>query len=188
MTVIDALNTVASSVFGNLAPFHLLFYSTLLGTQLFQTFINTKVCFVALPRSAFTTLQKRIFPIYFWTQTTLVVLSALTFPPHGVYSLMLRKGDWIPYAVAAVTSVMNLAVYGPQTQKAMVDCIHQETRDTHKARTNSTDDGPSAEMKVLRRAFSSNHAMSIHLNLLSIGAMLFHGWQLASRLTFNTEY
>ncbi|KAL2192839.1 hypothetical protein P885DRAFT_5136, partial [Corynascus similis CBS 632.67] len=61
-------------------PYHLLFYSTLLGTELFQSFVNTKVCFVALPRSAFTTLQKRIFPIYFWAQTTLITLSALTFP------------------------------------------------------------------------------------------------------------
>ncbi|KAH6842366.1 hypothetical protein B0I37DRAFT_447846 [Chaetomium sp. MPI-CAGE-AT-0009] len=185
MAVLDALNTAASLLFGNPAPFHLLFYSTLLGTELFQTFINTKICFVALPRSAFTTLQKRIFPVYFWTQTTLVVLSAITFPPHGISSLVIQKGDWIPYAVATVTSVMNLAVYGPRTQKAMVNCIHQETRDKRKAQTNSTSDGPSSEMKALRRVFSSNHAMSIHLNLVSIGAMLFYGWRLASRLTVN---
>ena len=125
MPILDTLTTVASALFSNLAPFHVLFYSTLLGTELFQTFINTKVAFIALPRSAFTTLQRRIFPVYFLSQTTLVVLSAITFPPHGVSSLIMRRGDWIPYAVATVTSVLNLAVYGPKTQKAMVDCVHQ---------------------------------------------------------------
>jgi hypothetical protein len=29
--------------------------------------------------------------------------------------------------------------------------------------------------------------MSIHLNLISIGAMVFYGWRLASKLTVNTE-
>lgn len=125
MPIMDTLNAVASSLFGSLAPFHLLFYSTLLGTELFQTFINTKICFVALPRSAFTTLQRRIFPIYFLSQATLLVLSAITFPPHSLSSLILRKVDWIPYAVATVTSIMNLTIYGPRTQKAMVACIHQ---------------------------------------------------------------
>ncbi len=48
---------------------HLLFYATLLGAELFQTFILTKVSFHALPRSAFITLQKRLFPVYFRAQT-----------------------------------------------------------------------------------------------------------------------
>lgn len=123
------LDRVTLSSFVNLAPYHLLFYSTLLGTELFQTFVNTKVCFVALPRSAFTTLQKRLFPIYFLTQTVLVVLSAITFPPGGLSSLILRKGDWIPYGVAIATALLNLTMYGPRTQQAMVDCIHQGERD-----------------------------------------------------------
>lgn len=121
----DAVNSLVPRVFGNTAPYHLLLYSALLGTELFQTFVNTKVCFLALPRSAFTSLQKRLFPIYFATQTVLVVLSALTFPPHGLSSLILQKGDWIPYAVAFGTSLLNLVVYGPRTRRAMVNCIHQ---------------------------------------------------------------
>lgn len=125
MPVLDTLATIASSLFGNLAPYHLLFYSTLLGTELFQTFVNTKICFIALPRSAFTTLQKRIFPIYFRGQALLLLLSAITFPPYGLPSLVQQKGDWIPYAVAIGTAVLNLVVYGPRTQNAMVDCIHQ---------------------------------------------------------------
>jgi hypothetical protein len=118
------LNTF-TSLFTNLAPYHLLFYSTLLGTTLYQTFVNTKICYLALPRSAFTTLQKRLFPIYFITQTTLIILSAITFPPHSLSSLVRHKADWIPYAVATTTAVLNLGVFGPRTGRAMVDCVHQ---------------------------------------------------------------
>jgi hypothetical protein len=55
----------------------------------------------------------------------LLVLSAITFPPYGVSSLVRHKGDWIPYVVATGTALLNLTVYGPRTQRAMVDCVHQ---------------------------------------------------------------
>ncbi|GAB1316419.1 hypothetical protein MFIFM68171_06629 [Madurella fahalii] len=185
----DLLTSAASSLFESLAPFHLLLYSTLLGTEMFQTFVNTKVCFDALPRSAFTTLQKRIFPVYFRGQTVLLLLSAVTFPPHGLPSLARQMADWIPYAVAGTTSLLNLLMYGPKTRQAMIDCIHQETRDTRadpaRAR-NHADKVISPDMKRLKRAFSRNHAMTIHLNLITIGAMLCYGWRLASRLTFES--
>ncbi|KAL2148991.1 hypothetical protein VTH82DRAFT_1677 [Thermothelomyces myriococcoides] len=184
----DAVNSLVPRVFGNTAPYHLLLYSALLGTELFQTFVNTKVCFLALPRSAFTSLQKRLFPIYFATQTVLVVLSALTFPPHGLSSLILQKGDWIPYAVAFGTSLLNLVVYGPRTRRAMVNCIHQETRDTlHAGGPSHAIQEPSPDMQHLRKVFSRNHAMAIHLNLISIGAMVFHGWRLGSKLAIAVE-
>jgi hypothetical protein len=40
----------------------------------------------------------------------------------------------------------------------------------------------SEEMQGLNRSFSRAHAMSIHLNFITIIATLFHGWQLSSRL------
>ena len=122
---ITATLTSLTSLFTNLAPYHLLLYSTLLGTSLFQTFVNTKVCYNALPRSAFTTLQKRIFPVYFRGQTALILLSAITVPPYGLFSLVQNTIDWVPHAVAGVTAVLNLMVYEPRTRKAMVDCVHQ---------------------------------------------------------------
>jgi hypothetical protein len=125
MAVLNTVANIASAVFGSLAPFHLLLYSTLLGTELYQTFVNTKVCYVTLPRSAFTTLQKRIFPIYFRSQSVLLLLTAVTLPPHGPLSLVQKRADWVPFAVAGVTALLNCLVYGPRTQKAMVDCIHQ---------------------------------------------------------------
>ncbi|KAI0877761.1 hypothetical protein GGS24DRAFT_445827 [Hypoxylon argillaceum] len=168
-----------------LAPLHLLSFSTLLGTQLYQSFVVTKICHVSLPRSAFTTLQKRLFPIYFRGQSLLLLLTIVTIPPQGPLTLIANKAAWIPFAIAGATATLNLLVYGPRTRQIMIERIHQETRDgLHKPDTD--DDGvietPSLEMQRLRRSFSRNHAMSIHLNLLTIGAMLWWGWKLASSL------
>ncbi|KAK0707823.1 hypothetical protein B0H67DRAFT_588700 [Lasiosphaeris hirsuta] len=167
-----------------LGPFHLLFYSALLGTELYQTFVMTKVCYEVLPRSAFTTLQKHIFPLYFRGQTALLLLTAVTIPPHSFYSITRSKQDWIPFAVAGVTAVLNLGIYEPRTRKAMVDRIHQVTRDSRQPIEGGSivDEGPTLEMQRLNRVFSKNHAMTIHLNLISVAAMMFYGWRLASRL------
>jgi hypothetical protein len=43
----------------------------------------------------------------------------------------------------------------------------------------------SEEMKKLNRAFSRTHAMSIHFNLITIGATLVYGWRLAMKLSFD---
>jgi hypothetical protein len=43
----------------------------------------------------------------------------------------------------------------------------------------------SGEMKNLNRSFSQAHAMSIHLNLITIGATLFYGWRLGTKLQFD---
>ncbi|KAL7620572.1 hypothetical protein AAE478_009567 [Parahypoxylon ruwenzoriense] len=108
-----------------LAPLHILSYSTLLGAELYQTFVMTKVCYQALPKSAFTTLQKRVFPIYFRGQTLLLLLAAITIPPHGPLTLQANKGNWIPFAIAGGTAFLNLMIYGPRTRQIMVDRIHQ---------------------------------------------------------------
>ncbi|KAI0549606.1 hypothetical protein F4679DRAFT_584322 [Xylaria curta] len=190
-----------------LAPLHLLSFSTLLGTQLYQTFVVTKICYVSLPRSAFTTLQKfynvkleittneflctqRLFPIYFSGQSMLLLLTIVTIPPHGPLTLVANKVAWIPFAIAGVTAALNLLVYGPRTKQLMIERIHQETRDGLQKQTTDDDDAaetPSPEMQRLRRSFSRNHAMSIHLNLLSIGAMLWWGWKLASSLNLELK-
>ncbi|KAF2469242.1 uncharacterized protein BDR25DRAFT_371780 [Lindgomyces ingoldianus] len=171
-----------SSLASTLGPLHLLTYSTLLGTEMYQTFVMTKVAHQELPRSAFTTLQKRLFPLYFRGQSLLVVLAAATVPPHGPISLFEEQKTWIPFAVAGLTSALNLLVYGPRTRQVMIDRIHQGTREDLKARDMK---GVSAEMRQLNQAFSRNHAMSIHLNLVTIRATLWYGWKLASMLNFD---
>jgi len=45
----------------------------------------------------------------------------------------------------------------------------------------------SEEMKTLNRSFSRAHAMSIHLNLMTLGATMIYGWRLASKLKFDVE-
>ncbi|KAF6812277.1 hypothetical protein CSOJ01_05266 [Colletotrichum sojae] len=163
-----------------LAPIHIISYATLLGTSLFQTFVNTKVCYTELPKSAFTTLQKRLFPIYFRCQSALLILTALTFPPAGPASLFKNKGDWILFAIAAVTAMTNLFIYGPRTKRAMIERIHQETRD---AKRPDAVDEVSPDMQACRRQFSVSHAMSIHLNIVTIVTMLWYGVRLGSRLS-----
>lgn len=59
-----------------------------------------------------------------------------------------------------------------------------ETRDSRK---DVKETETSQEMKLLNRKFSKNHSMSIHLNLVSIGATLWYGWTLASRFNIATE-
>jgi hypothetical protein len=111
-----------------LAPAHLLAYSTLLGTEVYQSFVMTKVSYQALPRSAFTTLQKRVFPIYFQSQSLLLLLVAATCPPHGPTSLLHSRFEWVSLVVAGATAGLNLLVYEPRTQTLMTERVHQGTR------------------------------------------------------------
>lgn len=39
-------------------------------------------------------------------------------------------------------------------------------------------------MAAMKRTFSKNHAASIHLNLIVLGATLWHGWLLAFKFQF----
>jgi hypothetical protein len=60
--------------------------------------------------------------------------------------------------------------------------IWTATRDAHlELEAGATSD----EMKKLNRSFSRAHAMSIHLNLLTIGATLLYGWRLGTKLHFD---
>jgi hypothetical protein len=71
--ILNLCDSVAESFVANmslslasiLTPAHFFAYSTLLGAELYQSFVMTKIAYQALPRSAFTTLQMRVFPIYF---------------------------------------------------------------------------------------------------------------------------
>ncbi|KAK1594235.1 uncharacterized protein LY79DRAFT_512871 [Colletotrichum navitas] len=169
----------------NIAPYHVISYATLLGTSLFQTFVNTKICYSELPRSSFTTLQKRLFPVYFRCQAVLLALTAITFPPYGPSSLLLEKRDWTPLAITGLTTIANLFIYGPKTRKAMIDRAHQaETRD---AKRPDAVDEPSPDMNAVRRRFSFTHAMSIHLNLIGIFGMVWYGVRLASKLNIEMD-
>lgn len=86
----------------------------------------TKICYQVLPMSAFTTLQKRVFPAYFRIQNLLFLLTAVTYPPYGPYSLVKNStGDTVTLVFAGAMALLNLTVYGPRTQDAMIARIHQ---------------------------------------------------------------
>jgi hypothetical protein len=85
----------------------------------------TKLCFLYLPTPQFTSLQRRVFPVYFRSQTLLTVLLTLTCPRLALF----RAGPkWsvalLPPASAALAT-LNMLVYGPRCIQAMGDRIHQ---------------------------------------------------------------
>lgn len=117
--------------------YHILTYGTLLGSNLFQTFLAGPLAFKALPRPSFSTLQQAIFPPYFTFQTALPIVLALTWPGEKIASIRKNAGPmglleeenrWIalaPIMTMFVTSLANLLVLGPATTKVMKERKHQ---------------------------------------------------------------
>lgn len=179
-----------------LAPLHLLSFSCLLGASLYQSFVMTKVCFKALPASAFAMLQRKVFPVHFALQLAFTVASAATCP-------FVRRRAWgadiALLSVAGAMAALNMFVYGPQTSTVMMERIHQgectswmddsvveltrlvyaELREGKKHNAHDA----SEEMRLVNRRFSRTHAMCIHLNMLGILATLAYGVRLGSMLS-----
>ncbi|GFF35060.1 hypothetical protein IFM51744_04287 [Aspergillus udagawae] len=163
----------------NLLPYHLLSYGALLGTELFQSFVNTKVCYQALPMKEFLALQKRIFPAYFRCQVGLVVLTAATRPPYSILSFSQHIWDSVPLIVVGVTGALNWLVFGPRATKTAFirRALHESAMNEDSP--NATDP---AKLQQANKAFSRNHAMSIHLNAISLVATVWYGFSLSSSL------
>jgi len=138
-----------------------------------------KIAYQALPMAQFTTLQKRVFPMYFSIQAILGLAVALSYPPQSLKSLARHWKEAIPIVATLAMSLLNVFIVGPKTQKAMIDRIHQETRDGRKY---NDLENQSAEMKTINRQFKTVHAMSIHVNLIAIIATVWYGIVLGSKL------
>ncbi|EMD01112.1 hypothetical protein BAUCODRAFT_29508 [Baudoinia panamericana UAMH 10762] len=176
--------------------YHILTYGTLLGSNIFQTFLNGPLAFKVLPRPQFSTLQTAIFPPYFTFQTALPLVLAATWPGEqlaGIGGAALRQnagprglleGDnvWvamIPIVTMFGTSLLNLLVLGPATTRVMKERKHQETRDGKKY----YDPGPkSPEMQRLNSSFGVLHGASSLANVIGLVAMLYYGFVLADKL------
>ncbi|KAE8148709.1 hypothetical protein BDV25DRAFT_12599 [Aspergillus avenaceus] len=166
-------------------PYHILSYGTLLGVQVYQTFVSGIVAFRALPRPQFASLQTATFPIYFSLQTALPVLVALTASQNGqalgISGLLdsSNRSTLIPMATAAVTGLVNMTVLRPLTVNIMRERKHQETRDGKK----SYDAGPhSKEMLALNKKFGRLHGLSSLINMVCLGATVYYGAKLSKRL------
>jgi len=175
------------SIFKSPAPYHIISYGTLLGTQFFQSFVGGIISYQALPRPQFSQLQQKIFPVYFGLQTALPAFLALTYPgsstiPSGLQGTFAEVNRWsvlVPLATIFVTSLTNMAFIGPATTKIMRERKHQETRDGKKY----YDPAPhSNEMQKLNKAFGSMHGISSLLNMAGFIATLWYGISLAARI------
>ncbi|EFX02826.1 hypothetical protein CMQ_2755 [Grosmannia clavigera kw1407] len=171
-----------------LGSYHLLSWGTLIGTQLYQTFVMTKLAYVYLPRPQFMSLQKKAFPVPFGVALALSLTTALTYPAGSVVGLMAtgspNRRDLFFLSVSLGMSLLNLLVFGPRTISALVQRNHQETHDNLKL-ASSVDlprDKLTTDMYRAKRAFSTNHAMSIHLNLIGLFATIAYGLSLSSRI------
>lgn len=163
------------------------------------------MAFKALPRPQFSTLQQKIFPVYFGIQTALPVILALTYPgtkPLGASGLSGAFADvnrWsvaVPILTTLVAGLANLIFIGPATTNIMKERKHQgktsknvvestianhslETRDGKK----SYDPAPhSKEMQKLNRAFGRMHGASTLINLAGFLATAWYGVVLSERL------
>jgi hypothetical protein len=119
----DTFSVITAWLTNIAGPIHLFSFSVLLGTEMYQTFTVTKICFRALPRPAFINLQKSLFPVYFKSQVALLVLTALTYPPHGLVSLAQNTSHMLMFAGAGVTAALNMCIYGPRTRQAMLNRV-----------------------------------------------------------------
>ncbi|KAA6407898.1 MAG: hypothetical protein FRX48_08249 [Lasallia pustulata] len=173
------------------APYHIITYGTLLGTQFFQSFVGGIVAYKALPRPQFSSLQQAIFPIYFSMQTALPVVLALTVPgemtplgrtPSGLGGFLAEKnrtGVLVPILTTFATSLTNLLFIGPATTRIMRERKHQETRDGKK----SYDSPPhSKEMARMNKQFARMHGISSLLNVGGLLATVWYGITIAERL------
>ncbi|KAB5522926.1 hypothetical protein GE09DRAFT_1154618 [Coniochaeta sp. 2T2.1] len=168
------------SATANLAPFHLLSYSSLLGMSLYQSFTVVKMAHRVLPRPAFVTLQGRLFPIYFQLQTFYLFLTAATFPPYGPLSLIKDRISTVLFSVAGIGALLNFLIYGPRTGRLMMERNRKGTRDA--GDDENIEEASEEAVDALNKAFHKSHAMSIHLNLITIAALIGYGWRLALRL------
>lgn len=190
--------------FNSPTPYHIIAYGTLLGTEVFQSFIAGVQAYRVLPRPQFATLQSALFPIYFSMQTALPLVLALTFPgavhgaqisattsttswgvstsAGGVFGVFETANRWsvlVPLATTFVTSLVNLVYVGPLTTKIMRERKHQETRDGKK----SYDAPPhSEEMQAMNKRFAYMHGVSSLLNMVGCVATVWYGFYLAERV------
>ena len=127
--------------------YHILTYGTLLGSNLFQTFMNGPISYMCLPRPQFSTLQQKIFPPYFTFQSALPLLLALTWPGQKIAdaagrTVIRNNAGWtgllgdeyfwtalVPIGIMFGTSFLNLLVLGPATTMVMRERKHQGTSD-----------------------------------------------------------
>ncbi|KAF1816525.1 hypothetical protein P152DRAFT_388370 [Eremomyces bilateralis CBS 781.70] len=169
-------------------PYHILSYGTLLGANLYNTFVASILSFRTLPRPHFSALQSASFPIYFTIQTALPLAMALTYPSPSTSSsgprALLAHGTLATKTLLAIMflgGLVNKAVLGPMTNAAMRRRKAQETREGKRA-GEGRDAPVSGEMRALNRRFGVLHGVSSLVNLASVLASVGYAFELSQRI------
>ncbi|KAI0439608.1 hypothetical protein F4803DRAFT_553925 [Xylaria telfairii] len=171
------------------APYHVLSYGALLGTQFFHTFINSITSFKVLERPQFGILQRAVFPAYFGIQTAAPVVLALTYPashaaavPQGISGVLHPANRWgvlVPLTAALVTGLANLVYFLPETNKITAQRRQQEIKD---GKASGDKAPPSKDMKALNKKFGKIHGYSSLFNLVTFIATVVYGVHLSARI------
>ncbi|KAF3393015.1 putative mitochondrial outer membrane protein [Talaromyces pinophilus] len=184
--VVDRKNTIKMTYLG---PFHILSYGTLLGAQIYQSFIGGTTAYKALPRPQFSALQNKLFPIYFSLQAALPIALALTFPGkfgtsdlssvYGVIAPENRFAVLLPLGSVSVAGLVNLLYLTPKVGRVIKERFLQESIDGKKAY-----DAPphSQKMTELNKRFGKLHGVSSLLNMGALIATIAYGVYLGGRL------
>ncbi|CAG7927717.1 unnamed protein product [Penicillium olsonii] len=163
-----------------------------------HSFVNTKICYRALPMKDFIALQKQLFPVYFKTQAGLAALTAATHPPYSILSLIQDPWGMAPLAIVGITGCLNWFIYGPRTITASLVrralqgkntklpselCRRRMLKIPLPTVSDSSDSDPDAS-RIYRadRSFTRNHVMAIHLNAISIIATILYGLSISARV------
>ncbi|KAF2972136.1 hypothetical protein GQX73_g1482 [Xylaria multiplex] len=190
------------------APYHVLSYGALLGTQFFHTFINSIISFKTLQRPHFGILQRAVFPAYFGIQTAAPVVLAITYPggghlaalPQGISGVLHPANRWgvlVPLATAFVTGLTNLVYFLPETNKVtalrkqqgtvdlslfaelLTTLYTSEVKEGKQSRDKTTQ---SPEIKALNKKFGKLHGYSSLFNLVTFIATVVYGVHLSARI------
>ncbi|KAI1170731.1 hypothetical protein F4777DRAFT_568190 [Nemania sp. FL0916] len=174
------------SLLFNPAPYHVISYGALLGTQFFHTFINSIISFKVLARPQFAVLQRAVFPAYFGIQTAAPIVLALTYPggvlPQGISGVLHPTNRWgvlVPLTTAFVTGLTNLVYFLPETNKVTAQRRHQETKESKESQGKAQQ---SKEMKALNKKFGKLHGYSSLFNLMTLVCTVAYGVHLSARI------
>jgi hypothetical protein len=110
-------------------------YGTLLGAQIYQSFIGGTTAYKALPRPQFAALQNKLFPIYFSLQSALPLALALTFPGKfgttdlsSVYGVIAEENRYtvlLPLVTVSVAGLVNMFYLTPLVGRVMKERFQQ---------------------------------------------------------------
>lgn len=150
----------------NLAPYHLLVYSLVFGSNVFHSYINAPLLFKNLSKEDFSHITNLILPKYFAFQTVASVGLILTTPRQTKLS----------YAFLGATIFalgVNMVFLGPKCRK-----LKQQRAELEK----QPDAKDSKQVKELTKQFGKYHGLSLLCNVISTVGLTGYGFSLTKGL------